>query len=154
MKTFTHMLVAAIMITSAACSKTDDSANGTDLSLTVKKEIITDTWVVSSYVDKGKNETSNYTGYLFTFSDNGTLTANVSGTSFTGTWSIGSDDSPGDDSGNHSSVDDNKLVLTISGNYQMDELTDDFLIVSISETEIVLKDDNLTKNKELRFTRN
>ncbi|MBK6344932.1 MAG: hypothetical protein IPN08_01400 [Bacteroidales bacterium] len=153
MKTFAHMLVTAIIITTTACSKTDDSATTTDLSASVKKEIITDTWVISSYIDKGKNETSNYTGYSFTFSDNGILTANVSGNSFTGTWSIGSDHSGSDDSGHHSG-DDNKLILTIAGNYQMDELSDDFQIVSISETEIFLKDDNLTKIKELRFTRN
>lgn len=153
MKTFAHMLVTAIIITTTSCSKTDDSSAPSDLSTTVKKEIITDTWVISSYTDKGKNETSNYTGYTFTFSENGILTANVSGASFTGTWSIGSDHSGSDDSGHHSD-DENKLILTIAGNYQMDELTDDFQIVSISENEIVLKDDNPTKIKELRFVRN
>jgi hypothetical protein len=153
MKTFAHLLVTAIIVTATACSKTDDSSATTDLSATVKKEIITDTWMIGSYIDKGKNETSNYTGYSFTFSDNGILTANVSGTSFTGTWSIGSDHSGSDDSG-HDSGDDSKLILSITGNYQMDELTDDFQIVSISENEIVLKDDNPTKIKELRFVRN
>jgi hypothetical protein len=43
--------------------------------------------------------------------------------------------------------------MTISGNDQMDELTDDFLIVSISVSEIALKDDNLTKIKELKFAK-
>lgn len=152
MKTFAHMLVAAIIIATSACSKSDDSASTDDLSATLKKEIITDTWVIGTYIDKGRNETSNYTGYSFTFSNNGILTATVSGTRFTGTWSIGSDHSGSDDSGHHSG-DDNKLILTISGNYQMEELTDDFMIVRISENEIVLKDDNPAKIKELVFKR-
>lgn len=152
MKTTTHLLALVLIATSTACSKSDDSATPANLSTTLKQEIITDSWIVSSYIDKGKNETSDYTGYTFTFSDNGTLTANTSGMTFTGTWRIGSDHNGSDDSGNHSS-DDNKMIITISGNYQMDELTNDFLIVSISASEIVLKDDNLTKIKELRFVK-
>jgi len=152
MKTLAYMLILGLAIGSAACSKTDDSAPASDVSTTVKQDIITDTWVISTYIDDGKNETSRYNGYSFTFADNGTLTASSSGSSFTGTWRIGSDDSGYDDSGNHSN-DDSKLIITISGNYQMDELTDDFQIVSISTSEIFLKDDNLTKIKELRFVK-
>lgn len=152
MKTTTQLLALVLIATSTACSKADDSASTANQSATLKQEIITDTWIVSSYIDKGKNETSEYNGYTFTFSDNGTLTANTSGMTFTGTWRIGSNHNGSDDSGNQSD-DDNKLIITISGNYQMDELNDDFLIVSISASEIVLKDDNLTKIKELRFAK-
>jgi hypothetical protein len=152
MKTITQLLALVLIISSTACSKSDDSAAPADLSSTAKQDIITDTWIVSSYIDKGKNETSNYTGYTFTFSENGTLTANSSGITFTGTWRIGSNHNGTDDSGNHSS-NDNKLIITISGNDLMDELTDDFLIVSISISEIVLKDDNPTKIKELKFAK-
>jgi hypothetical protein len=152
MKTITQLLALALIVTSTACSKSDDSASPDDLSATLKQEISTDSWIVSSYIDKGKNETSDYSGYTFTFSDNGTLTANNSGMTFTGTWRIGSNHNGSDDSGNHSG-NDNKLIMTISGNDQMDELTDDFLIVSISVSEIALKDDNLTKIKELKFAK-
>jgi hypothetical protein len=152
MKTIAYLFVLTLFIATAACSKTDDTTSAANLSVTAKQEIITDTWVISSYIDNSKNETSDFAGYSFTFTDNGVLTASVSGTSYSGTWSIGSDHSGSDDSGHHSG-DDNKLIISISGNYQMDELTDDFQIVSISQTEIVLKDDNLTKVKELRFTK-
>lgn len=152
MKTIAYMLILGLTIAAAACSKTDDAAIAADVSTTVKQDIITDTWVISSYIDDGKNETSLYNGYSFTFADNGTLTASASGSSFTGTWRIGSDDSGYDDSGNHSN-DDSKLIINITGNYQMNELTDDFQIVSISTSEIFLKDDNLTKIKELRLVK-
>jgi hypothetical protein len=152
MKTITQLLALVLIVTSTACSKSDDSASPADPSATLKQEISKDSWIVSSYIDKGKNETSDYSGYTFTFSDNGTLTANNSGMTFTGTWRIGSNHNGSDDSGNHSG-NDNKLIMTISGNDQMDELTDDFLIVSISVSEIALKDDNLTKIKELKFAK-
>lgn len=150
MKTLAHILVLSLVITSAACSKTDDAKTPSALSSTAKQEIIADTWQVSSYIDNGKDETSKFSGYSFTFSENGILTATNSGTTFTGTWLIGSDHSGSDDS-SHQSGDDNKLIINITGNYQMDELSDDFLIGSISETEIVLSDDNPLKIKELRF---
>lgn len=152
MKSIAQILAIAMVVTTTACSKADDSNPTSDLSANVKQELISDTWVVSSYIDKGKNETSDYSGYTFTFSENGTLTASVAGTTFTGTWSIGSDHTGFDDSGHHSG-DDNKLIITITGNYQMDELTDDFQIVSISDNEIILKDDNPTKIKELKFSK-
>ncbi len=152
MKSITQILAIAMIVTSTACSKTDDSTSTSDLSSTAKQEIITDSWIVSSYIDKGKNETSDYSGYTFTFSENGTLTASAAGMTYTGTWSLGSDHSGYDDSGNHSG-DDNKLIITISGNYQMEELTDDFQIVSISDNEIILKDDNPEKIKELKFSK-
>ncbi len=152
MKTTTRLLAIVLIATSTACSKSDDSASPANLSATLIQEISTDSWIVSSYIDKGKNETSGYTGYTFTFFDNGTLTADVSGMTFTGTWRIGSNHNGSDDSVNHSG-NDNKLIIAISGNDRMDELTDDFLIVSISAPEIVLKDDNLTKIKELRFAK-
>ncbi|MHC1777355.1 MAG: hypothetical protein AB9834_18280 [Lentimicrobium sp.] len=152
MKSFTQILAIALVVTSTACSKTDDSTSSSDLSTIVKQEIITDSWIVNSYIDKGKNETSDYSGYTFTFSENGTLTASFTGMTYTGTWSIGSDHTGYDDSGNHSG-DDNKLIIAISGNYQMEELTDDFQIVSISDNEIILKDDNPAKIKELKFSK-
>ncbi|MFH1120260.1 MAG: hypothetical protein V1775_10580 [Bacteroidota bacterium] len=150
MKTIIQFLALYVIIFLTACSKTDDSATTPDLSLAVEQEIITGTWIVSSYTDKGKNETSDYTGYNFIFSDNGSVTATVSGLTYTGTWSMGSDHIGSDDSGHHSG-DDSKLIITISGNYQMDELSDDFRIVRISDAEIVLKDDNHNKIKELIF---
>lgn len=152
MKTLAHILVLGLIMTTAACSKSDDTAAPASLTTAAKQDIITDTWVVGSYIDNGKDETYRYTGYSFVFADNGTLTASIDGTTFTGTWMIGSDDSGSDDSGSDPG-NDSKLIITITGNYQMDELTDDFLISGISATEILLKDDNLTKIKELRFVR-
>lgn len=121
-----------------------------DGSTTVKPDIINDTWVISTYIDKRKNETARYNRYSSTIADNGTLTASAS--LFTGTWSIGSADSGYDDNENHSN-DDGKLIIKITGNSQLDVLTDDFQIVSISTSEIFLKDDNLMKTKELRFVK-
>jgi hypothetical protein len=151
MKTLATLLIL-ISLSFASCSKSDDSLpNAADTS-SQKNEILGKTWTISSYIDKGKDETYHFSGYSFTFGENGIFTATVSGTNFTGSWNISSNQSGFDDSGNHSG-NSNKFIITATGNDQMDELSDDFMIVSISSTEIILKDDNPTKVKELKFSR-
>ena len=66
----------------------------------------------------------------------GTLVANLpGGGTVNGTW-------------NQTST---KLIFTIGGTYALDEMNDDWLIVSISDTEIRLKDDNDEHLEELRL---
>ena len=150
MNTIKIIVLLNLLAVVASCSKTDDSIPASNQPEELKQKIVSDVWVISSYIDKIKNETHNYSGYTFEFSVNGTLTATVSGTVFTGSWSIGSEHSGSDDS-SHQSDDGNKLIISITGNEQMEELSDDFQIVSFSEQQIILKDDNPLKIKELIF---
>lgn len=144
------IVLLSLLAVFTSCSKTDDSIPASNQSGELKQKIVNDVWIISSYIDKSKNETHNYSGYTFEFSANGTLTANVSGTVFTGSWSIGSEHSGSDDS-SHQSDDSNKLIISITGNEQMEEVSDDFQIVSFSDQQIILKDDNPLKIKELIF---
>lgn len=151
MKTLATLLILG-SLSIASCSKSDDSLSNTTDTSAQKNEIQGKTWTISSYIDKGKDETYHFSGYSFTFGENGIFSATTSGSEYTGSWSISSSNSGFDDSGNHSS-NSNKFIITATGNDQMDELSDDFMIVSISSTEIILKDDNPTKVKELKFSR-
>jgi hypothetical protein len=47
----------------------------------------------------------------------------------------------------------NRLVITITGNKEMDHLEDDWVIISITDTQIQLKDDNPASMEELHFGR-
>ena len=128
-----------------SCSKTADD-NPNPNSASNKVEQVSGEWVVSYYFDSGKDETSDYNGYTFSFSTDGTMQALGGSGTFTGTWRIG----------DHSSDDDNssnRFVITISGNKQMDDLTDDWLITGLSSNGISLKDDNSSSMEELRFSR-
>jgi len=103
-------------------------------------------WTVTYYLDSGKDETSDFNGYSFSFNTDGTLQAVMSSGTFSGTWRIG-DSSSDDDSSS------NKLVIMITGNKAMDDLQDDWLIVKLNDNEIWLRDDNVSSNEELHFGR-
>jgi hypothetical protein len=79
----------------SACSKSDEPPATSPI-------IQQGTWRVSYFSDNGAVETNNYTGYVFTFNSNGSVTAVKNGVSTTGTWSPGTKES------------DNKLVLTFN----------------------------------------
>jgi len=125
-------LTMLMVVTS--CSSDDnngiiiDTANIQQISNTVKSG----TWRITSFIDSGKNETSNFTGYSFSFNDNSILTASNSSNTVNGTWSIT------DDSSNSSNDVDFNIVFTSPNNFE--ELSEDWDIVSINNTKIDLID--------------
>lgn len=131
-------LLVIIAVFAVSCEKSDSSSTDTG-------QIVTSgTWRVTLFTDSGNNETADFNGYTFTFSDGGTLTAIKSGVSKTGTWSVSS-------SSNKFNID---LGPKIDTNKPLGELTDDWKILSKSATEIRLTDDNPASNEFLTFTKN
>jgi len=142
MKTTARLFLIALTISLFSCSKSNDS----NPSSTNKTDQVSGNWTVTYYLDSGKDETSDFSGYTFAFNSGHALQAlNGSGT-FTGTWWIG-DSSSNDDSSS------NKLVIMISGNKAMNNLQHDWLIVKLTDTEIWLQDDNVSSNEEIHFGR-
>lgn len=84
------------------------------------------TWFVSNYTDDGNNETSDFNGFEFTFNTSGTVSAVNGGTTIAGTWS--------------SQDNATELLLDFGTNMPLDELNDDWDVVSISSTQIELQD--------------
>lgn len=84
------------------------------------------TWFVSNYTDDGNNETSDFNGFEFTFNSSGTVSAVNGGTTIAGTWS--------------SQDNATELLLDFGTNMPLDELNDDWDVVSISSTQIELQD--------------
>ena len=41
----------------------------------IKGDVASGTWRITSFIDSGNNETGDFTGYNFTFNENGTLSA-------------------------------------------------------------------------------
>jgi hypothetical protein len=101
--------------------------------------IILGVWKVSYFFDD-KDETSDFNGYTFDFKSDGKFVATFSTNTVNGTWS--------------EDKSSNKLIINISGTKALDELADDWLITEKTNTSIKLKDDNVTKNEQLHFTRN
>lgn len=130
-------LLFAVAIFGSSCL-----TNGTDSN--TSQVASSGTWRVSLFSDSGNNETSHFTGYNFTFSSGGVLTVTGNGTTKTGTWSV-------DNSSHKFNID---LGAKTTANAPFGELTDDWKILSNSETVITLGDDNSASNEFLTFTKN
>ena len=130
------LLIAMAVLGSSCLIGGSDSTTG--------QVVTSGTWKVTLFTDSGNDETSDFAGYTFTFSDGGTLTAVKNGVTKTGTWSV-------NNTSNKFNID---LGQKIDTNKPLGELTDDWKILSNTETVIRLTDDNASSNEFLTFTKN
>jgi hypothetical protein len=146
MKTLTtFILLAVTAVIAGSCSKNDSSSTSTE-----KSNLSGGTWKVTYFTDSGKDETSDFSGYTFTFGTGGALTVtSPSSATFTGSWSIKS----GSTSGGYGSgsSDPDKLVMTISGDTQMTKISKSWMIVKLTSTDIWLSDDNTSSGEVVYF---
>jgi hypothetical protein len=124
-----------------ACIKRDNNNNNNNGN-TNDTTVTTGTWRVSLFSERGQDETGDFTGYTFTFKNDGKLTVAKNGSSKEGTWSI---------TNNRFNID---LGIKSDANKPLGELTDDWIIVLKNDTTISLKDDNAAKNEVLEFSKN
>lgn len=82
----TFFLLVIALITLPSCSDTNESPS-------TKAIVQSGKWKITSFSDNGTDATSQFNGYEFVFSANGTVTASKSGSSVTGTWATGADES-------------------------------------------------------------
>ncbi len=123
--------IALFIVTLTSCNKSKTQNN-------IQDDIQQGTWVVSSYIDNGNDETMDFTAFRFTFNQDGSLQVmdllSSSTNQFPGQWSIT------DSNSNDDSIDDLDFNVTFNVGNKLDDLTDDWDIVSQSETEIKLVD--------------
>lgn len=119
----------------SSCSDEDDnsSINNSVDPTPVINTVNNGTWRITLFNDSGTVETSNFTGYNFTFGAGNVLTAVNGGTTVTGTWSVTSDNSHDDSPSNDL---DFNIAFTTPVNFA--DLTDDWNIVSYTATKIEL----------------
>lgn len=116
------------------CSSEDDNSTPTTVDPTpVVNTVNQGTWRVTLYNNSGTVETSNFTGYNFIFGTSNVLTASNGTNTYTGTWSVTSDNS-GDDSPSNDL--DFNIAFTSPSNFA--ELTEDWNIISYTSTKIQL----------------
>ena len=92
-------------------------------------------WNITQFIDSGKDETADFNGFAFIFNNDGTVSARANAQEFKGTWSITNSNS-NDDSNNLSDLDFN---LQFNLTNQLEELTDDWDILSQTATEVKLQ---------------
>jgi hypothetical protein len=151
-------LFTIVAIIAVSCKKdvqTVSSPTGTADSQ--KVVVASSTWRVTYFIEKGIDQTSDFSTYLFQFNSDGSAVANSTGIGilYYGSWNLMQGSHSGyDDSGNHSIGDKNKLIISLSGNHHMDELSENWKISKITDSEMWLMDDNSTSAKEIHFTKN
>ena len=127
-------LFCLMMLNVASMCSSDDDSSSTDPTPVINTAT-QGTWRVTSYIDSGNNETSDFTGYNFTFASGNILTATNGTNTYTGSWSVTSDDSDDD---NPSSDLDFNIAFAAPANFA--DLTDDWDIVTYSANTISLID--------------
>ena len=114
-------LALSLFVVAAAlssCNHDDNSNNNNNNGSTP----LPGTWKITYFFDK-QDETSYYSGYVFDFQSNGSLTASKGGQTWSGTWTTGIDDSK------------DKMLLSFSPGAPsaLTELQEDWLIIVIND---------------------
>ena len=115
----------------------------------IENNVVQGDWIISSYVDSGVDETSDYNGYTFTFTSDGIVSASSSAEMLTGAWTVELDDSSDSDL-------DFTLFFGVPDTHDFDDLNDDWDVVSYTSTMISLRDVSGGSGEidSLIFTRN
>ncbi|WP_298899605.1 hypothetical protein [uncultured Psychroserpens sp.] len=138
---FGVLILLSFSLMSFSCSD-DDDGNPNDNSQQIAQIEITvesGIWRITNFNDSGQNETSDFTGYDFTFNSDGSLVATNGSTTMTGTWSVTDDSNSNDDSSSDDDIDFN-IFFAVPETNNFEDLNDDWDIVSTSSTRIELID--------------
>jgi hypothetical protein len=148
------ILFATLLI---SCKKDAQPTPDSAAIIASQKTIVTSSsWKVAFFSENGSDHTSDFSTMLFTFSSDGSAAAinNADNTTLHGSWNlVQGDHTTPDDSGNHSGTEENKFIMNLSGNNLVTEISEDWTIVKLTDTEMWLADDNATSPKEIHFVK-
>lgn len=118
----------------SSCSDEDDVVVNNSVDPTpVINMVNTGTWRITFYQDSGVDETSDFSGYNFSFGAGNILSATNGTNTYTGTWSVTSDNSNDDSPSN-----DLDFNIAFSAPANFAELTEDWNIISYTATKVQL----------------
>lgn len=129
-----YSILACVYMINTACSSEDNVSSPQDPSQ-VTNTVTQGTWRITNYIDSGNNETNHFTGFIFTFGAATVLTASNGTNNYSGTWSVVTDDN--NDDNPSSDLDFNLYFATPS---DFEDLSDDWDVVSRTDTKIQLID--------------
>lgn len=118
-----------------ACSDDDDDSVTPKnvVQTTIENNMRNGTWIITKFSEDTVDETTNYAGFTFSFEAGGLLRANGI-TTFEGTWSIS------DSNSNDDTADDLDFNINFNVTNNLQDLNDDWDILTYSDTKIELED--------------
>lgn len=128
------ILLCIFMLNVASMCSNDDNSVTNVIQNQVVNTATSGTWKVTLYDDSGTIKTSNFTGYNFSFGSGNTLIAANGTNTYTGTWSVT------DSNSNDDTIDDLHFNVSFNAPASFADLTDDWHIVSRTDTKIQLND--------------
>lgn len=135
------MILAGILMSGLLFSCSDDDSTPTNTTAQQIQQVTATAqggnWRITSYIDSGTVETNHFTGYNFTFGNNGVLTATNGTTTYNGTWSVTESNSNDDD--DSEDIDFN-IVFNAQATANFLDLNDDWDLVEHTATKISLVD--------------
>jgi hypothetical protein len=117
------ILSVAVVLQLMSCQKNDVEKLESDL--TVKNGL-----VITSFIEDGENELEDVKDYVFTFTDNGTVSALKNNVTSTGTYRVFKDDGKVE------------LTMNFNNNSNLSELSDDWYFVSSKDGIITFEEEN------------
>jgi hypothetical protein len=138
---FLSIIVSTLIV--VGCSNNSDDASEENVSTTaaqVENIAQNGEWQITYFYDTDQEETGNFSGYSFSFNENGALSAVNGNATVTGTWSITDNSGSSSDDDGSSSDNDNDFNIFFASPDIFDDLSDDWDIISISEVKIELID--------------
>ncbi len=135
---FLNLFAVALLATS--CDSNDEPANtAADVNAAELQAMAQDgQWRITYYYDTDREETDDYTGYVFTFGADGMVRAANGTMEVTGTWSVSDSSSSDDDSPDDSNDVDFNLFFSTPAIFE--ELSDDWDILEYTPNRIRLID--------------
>jgi len=128
----TILLTIGLLALATGCSKWQSNQKQ------ITKISTDGTWVVSSYIDDGDDETNDFSTFRLNFLEAGVLNAtdllSSNSNPYAGTWSLT------DSNSNDDSLDDLDFNINFNVSNKLDDLSDDWDIISFTDTEIKLID--------------
>lgn len=123
------ILLISVGFLALSCDNDDDSNSNNNTTVQLEASIKTGNWRVSNFVEDGINQTNHFSGYEFTFSENGTVSATNGTNTVTGTWTTSS-----------SSSSDSKFILNFNASSgPFEEISEDWRIETVTSVLIDLK---------------
>jgi len=131
------LTLLSFSLMSSTCSSDDDmnSNNNSQTIQEIETLVQSDAWIITNYIDSGQDETSNFSGYSFSFEADNSLIADNGSNTVIGTWSITDSSNSNDDSSNSDDIDFNIYFLSPAN---FSELSEDWEIVMRTTTKIEL----------------
>lgn len=150
---FVSSLAALLVVLLSACSNDEDdnALNPEQAVMDIETHVLEGEWVISSYVDSGTDETSQFAEFTFGFTGDGVVSASSETDMLTGAWTVAEDDK-----GTEDPMDDTvdfTLFFGVPDTNPFDNLNEDWEVVSYTSTQITLQDMEGGNSDTLIFSR-